>query len=735
MKTFHLLASVILNVPGKGVPKLQSAIASLTAVVASAAIGIEVFGAPTKALYEYEQELRVTIGNAAFNKRFLYLSGITCCLSLFIKILYALIYRKPVGLVWYSKPQFRHDAKQKSRMIKSDSETWLAKKKPLPYEPEIHPHRLLRRMYFPYRGERSDVEGTGTVTSVGNEAETGTIQFGSTRTTETPRRSEESTEPSFAQYFIQREDDGTFSSVAATSETRKSSGSSSGSSDVKSEKSTIATLKQGTESEATTIEQSVSDKAMDQLLQEVIEVVDEDRNKNRDDSGLDDSGHENYQRNCASSQSNVSCSVSGFIHLPRRVRRNTSKTLRLNSKNDTKDFAGRKNLDNEQSDICHSRSSLRSVSEVNFVDADDQGIWTVALCPLDPIPALADHNKECLPDFSNVKDNTDDKRLEVVSFSQLPHRDCTKRYNMRPSRLTQPYVPSFRFSRGVSYFDKLMKNHNLRSDKEFLHERSTCVHNSPDSNYSLFDLTADHDHLRCLKAASKSVGVDEDTCLGTDSFSDISYGWSETNIDTFKTGFIYGGKRKHDAKGTRCPLSVAALGKCLIHFFCCIFRFLLLITSCMSRRTKNRKENSLAGIRLDELCTPPNLNRTQQEAYYSLRRIGNSRQEGQGQNYKAIGDDYCDNWTTDFDTNYSARDQVGNRDKLLEGSSVDMDMSEGTSSSSGPRERKSHHKSLTKDQRGAKSSDSSPFSTETHCLDDFCDCLASLSHRTVGRVW
>ncbi|GFO21903.1 hypothetical protein PoB_004840800 [Plakobranchus ocellatus] len=90
MKTFHLLASVILNVPGKGVPKLQSAIASLTAVMASAAIGIEVFGAPTKALYEYEQELRVTIGNSAFNKRFLYLSGITCCLSLFIKILYAL---------------------------------------------------------------------------------------------------------------------------------------------------------------------------------------------------------------------------------------------------------------------------------------------------------------------------------------------------------------------------------------------------------------------------------------------------------------------------------------------------------------------------------------------------------------------------------------------------------------------------------------------------------------------
>ncbi|GFO32540.1 hypothetical protein PoB_005904500 [Plakobranchus ocellatus] len=660
MKTYHLLASVMFHVPGKGVSKFLCAIASLTAVMASAAIGIEVFGAPTKALYE--QQLRVYIGNAAFIDRFLYLSGITCCLSLFIKILYTLIYYKPIGLVWYSKPQYRHDGKRDSQVIKTETETWLTNKKPLPYEPEIHPYWLLRRMYFPYREsalftskeERSDVDGVYAV-SPGADRESGIIHFGTKHILETPRISIDSTEASFARHSIQKEDDGTFSMIEPIS-LRSSLGTASEASKspkgsvVKSEIATDGMLKTPAEPKETTIEQPVKGKAKSKLLQGVSEVVGEDRNKNRDDSGLDDSGHENYQRNCASSQSNVSCSVSRFIHLPRRVK-NTSKRLTLNSESSKKDVAGRENLDSEQSDICQSRSSLRSVSEVNFVDADEQGISNVALCPLSP-------------------------------------------YNMTPSRLTQPYVSSFRFSRGVSYFDKLMKNQYRRSDKEFLHERSTDVRNSPDSNYSLSDLTADRDHLRCLKAASKSVGVDEDACLGTDTcsdtntFSDVSHGWSETNSDTFKTGFIYGGKRKHDAKGTRCPLSVAAVGKCLIHSFCCIFRFILLIASCMSRRTKNRKENSLAGIRLDELCTPPNLNRTPQEASYSLRRIGNSRQEGQGQNY-------CGNWTTDSDTNYSARDQVENREKILKGSSVDETDIFGRTPLSGSRSREGHYKSPT----------------------------------------
>ncbi|GFN85797.1 hypothetical protein PoB_001230300 [Plakobranchus ocellatus] len=663
--------------------------------MASAAIGIEVFGAPTKNLYE--QQLRVTFGNAAFIDRFLYLSGITCCLSLFIKILYTLIYRKPIGLVWYSKPQYRHGGKRDSQVIKTETETWLTNKKPLPYEPEIHPHWLLRRMYFPYREsalftskeEISDVDGLYAV-SPGVDGESGIIQFGTKRILETPRRSVDSIEPSFARHSIQKEDDGTFSIVEPTS-LRSSLGTASeaskspGGSVVKPETATDGMLKTSAEPKETTIEQPVKGKAKSQLLQGVSEVLVEDTNKNRDDSGLDDSGHENYQRNCSSSQSNVSCSLSGFTHLPRRVK-NTSKKLRLNSENVKTDLVGRENLDGEQSDICQSRSrssgSQQSVSDVNVLNTDEQGLSTVALCPIRPI--------------RSTNDNTTVKRSEIVSFSHPTYRECTKRYNMGPSRLPQPLFSSFRFSRGASYFDKLMKNHNLISGQKFLHERSTDVHNSPDRNYSLSDLTADHNRLRCLRAAFKTVSADEDACLGSDTntLSDVSHGWSETVRDTFKTRFIHGGNRMQGDNGTKCLLSVTAVGKCL----CCIFRFLLLITSCMSRITRYRKENSLAGIRLDELYTPPNLNRTQQEASYSMRRINTVRQECQGQNHKATRDSCCENWTINFDTNYSARDQDDQ-------------------------------------QRETKYSDGSDLSTEILCMDHFCDCLYSIFNRMVGRVW
>ncbi|GFO47792.1 craniofacial development protein 2 [Plakobranchus ocellatus] len=495
-------------------------------------------------------------------------------------------------------------------------------------------------------------------------------------------KSVDSIEPSFARHSIQKEDDGTFSIVEPTS-LRSSLGTASeaskspGGSVVKSETATDGMLKTSAEPKETTTEQPVKGKAKSQLLQGVSEVLVEDINKNQDDSGLD-YGHENYQRNCSSSQSNVSCSLSGFTHLPRRVK-NTSKKLRLNSEKDKTDLVGRENLDGEQSDICQSRScgSQRSVSDVNVLNTDEQGLSTAALCPIRPIS----------------DDNTTVKRLEIVSFSHPTYRECTKRYNMGPSRLPQPHFSSFRFSKGASYFDKLMKNHNLISGQRFLHERSTDVHNSPDRNYSISDLTADHNRLRCLRATFKTVSADEDACLSSDTntLSDVSHGWSETDRDTFKTRFLHGGNRMQADNGTKCLLSVTAVGKCL----CCIFRFLLLITTCMSRITRYRKENSLAGIRLDELYTPPNLNRTQQEASYSMRRINTVRQECQGQNHKATRDSCCENWTINFDTNYSARDQVENREKLLKGSSVDETDTLGETPLSGPRDRKGHYKSPT----------------------------------------
>ncbi|GFN82982.1 polycystic kidney disease protein 1-like 2 [Plakobranchus ocellatus] len=606
MKTYHLLASVMLHVPGKGITKFHSAVASLTVVMASAAIGIEVFGEPSKALYE--QELRVIIGNAAFIKRFVYLSGITCCLSLLIKMLFALIYSKPISMMWYNKLHSRHDEKRKSQVIKTETETWLTNKRPLPYEPEIHPQLLLRN-------DSGDADA-------GLDRVSGSVQFGAKLTSQTPRTSMKYN----MIHSIHREDDGTFSMLDPTS-----------------------------------LRSSLRSARMSKVLGV-------DKNKNQDDSGLDDYGHENYQRN-------ASCSLSGFTDLPRPISK-SSKALCLHSKNGTENVVGRENLESQKSDICQCCNSQRSLSDVHTFDADEQGISTSALCPKSLITTHCEQNECCLA-FLNAKDNTSPRKMELGTFSQLPYQDCTNTHNMRPSLLPQPDFSSFRFSRGASYFDKLMNNHKQRSGKDFLHERSTDMNNSPDMNYGLFDLAVDHNHLRCLKAASKSVGVNDDVCLATDNCSDantftnVSHNLCETNMGTSKTRSILEGKRRHSVNGTKCIPSVTAVVKCLIRSACCICRFPLLISSHVFRITRCRKESSLDGIRLDGLCTPPSQSCTPEKASYCMRRIQSIRQEGEGRNYEAIGDSCCENCAIDIDKNYSAVDQIKNSKILLRGSRVD----------------------------------------------------------------
>ncbi|GFN82975.1 hypothetical protein PoB_000948100 [Plakobranchus ocellatus] len=542
--------------------QFQSAIASLTAVMASAAIGIEIFGVPTKAFYE--QQLRVIIGNAAFNKRFLYLSGITCCLSLFIKILYALVNRKSVGLIWYNSPHSKPDGKQVSQVIRTETGTWMTSKKPLPYEPEIHPNWPLHRMYFPNRElvVSFSQDKLGNVDRIDLRADRSSVQFA------TPVILGPGVNlpvPSFSRHAIHRDDDGTFS-VFEPATRRSSSGTVRiiRGSVSESEKATgeeargVASVEQAAPGRVASVEQAVSFEAMLHPVQRLSAAPSEDTNINRDDSGLN-YGHGDYERHSASLYGNGSNSVSAFTHTMQSSKYKFL-TLGLQSENSKESLAQRQDSLIEESDICQYCTRQQSISDVHIFDAQRQEVSNTSSHPNSLITTCAGRDTGGYPHISGSKNINKTRKMEFVRFFHLPCRERTKTHKMRSSLSPEPYFSSSRFSRNASYFDKLINNHQHRSGKGFLHDRNTDLYDSPDRNYSISDLSVDHNHLRSSTAASESVGVDEDACLGTDTcsdtntFSDVSHNLCETNMDTFKTRFTHGGKQSQERQDEKCAI-------------------------------------------------------------------------------------------------------------------------------------------------------------------------------------
>ncbi|GFO32507.1 hypothetical protein PoB_005901200 [Plakobranchus ocellatus] len=78
-----------------------SALSSMSVVVVTAAMGITVVGVPMPMSHLH---LPHRLLGRDYIDAMQVLTPITLCMSLFVKNLYALVYRKRIGTVWYSKP-------------------------------------------------------------------------------------------------------------------------------------------------------------------------------------------------------------------------------------------------------------------------------------------------------------------------------------------------------------------------------------------------------------------------------------------------------------------------------------------------------------------------------------------------------------------------------------------------------------------------------------------------------
>ncbi|GFO05629.1 hypothetical protein PoB_003213400 [Plakobranchus ocellatus] len=146
MKSYHLIASVLFHVPGKGASRWQSAVASATVVTAAAALTVEILGPPTPV---FHLNVLRSLNTQGYLRAFGNLAGITCCLSLFVKSIYSLMFRKRIGIIWYSTVQSQEIVWTIPEKNEELYKTWLSDKHPLPYEPEVNPKWLIRRLYFP----------------------------------------------------------------------------------------------------------------------------------------------------------------------------------------------------------------------------------------------------------------------------------------------------------------------------------------------------------------------------------------------------------------------------------------------------------------------------------------------------------------------------------------------------------------------------------------------------------
>ncbi|KAK3735764.1 hypothetical protein RRG08_036812 [Elysia crispata] len=145
-KTYHIVGSVVFHVPGRGVSRWQNALSSLTVLMTSAGLAIETLGPPKPV---YHLNVLHALGVYGYAAAILRLSSFTFCLAIFLKLLFSLIFRKRVGVIWYSQLGSQDIVWQGPPKNPQVVETWLTNKRPLSEEPEVNPKWLIRRLYFP----------------------------------------------------------------------------------------------------------------------------------------------------------------------------------------------------------------------------------------------------------------------------------------------------------------------------------------------------------------------------------------------------------------------------------------------------------------------------------------------------------------------------------------------------------------------------------------------------------
>ncbi|RUS75767.1 hypothetical protein EGW08_016472, partial [Elysia chlorotica] len=141
LKVYHTLFSVFFHVPGHSVNKCQNAVGSLLVIMVSSVLALELNGAPRPLCHKNVHPDRWA--ENSFLADIIGLALVTSCIGFFVKIIYVLVFQKPVTIIWYNKPlsQLEEKENQKHLLQKKLAETWLSTK--LSMEQEERP-KLVR---------------------------------------------------------------------------------------------------------------------------------------------------------------------------------------------------------------------------------------------------------------------------------------------------------------------------------------------------------------------------------------------------------------------------------------------------------------------------------------------------------------------------------------------------------------------------------------------------------------